>query len=337
MYGTTMAFPPALSIAMNIAQQEQQRKRAVSPPVAAAVASILAAAAAKREQSSNSDDTNGNDDEVQVVGTVASPSRQYSSGNHSGAPTSSYGRLKRDRSDEDDESPSSSPDAKRTARRISNAKEEQIGPSLAKLVLALLQTDDEAVLVKAIPNLLVALHEREQEKRLEKQQEFYQAGGHLAVVTVMHKHPHVQLLQQSGIIVLLHASYRNNVLRQAIGKVEGIQAILKAMKNFSQVRDVQFQGLQALVSLASEKPNGEMMVVRLQAMPFLLDKMKQYSEEEEILRWSCELLKRLARFNRLRRTIFEANAVDTLVIVMNSHKENVKIQKAAREAMKLLL
>lgn len=153
----------------------------------------------------------------------------------------------------------------------------------------------------------------------------------------MQKRPSNKLLQQSGIIVLLHASYRNDVLRRAIGKVEGIQSILKAMKNFSEERDVQFQGFQALVNLACEKPNAEIIVTKLQGMPFILNKMEQYAEQEDILRWACELLKRLCHFNRLRRTIFEANAVETLANILNTHKGNIKIQKAAREAMKLLL
>lgn len=153
----------------------------------------------------------------------------------------------------------------------------------------------------------------------------------------MQKRPDNKLLQHSGILVLLHASYRNEVIRRSIGKVEGIQAILRAMKNFSDERDVQYQGLQTLVSMMSEKPNAELMVQRLVGIPFILDKMEQYSGDDDILRWSCELIKRLCRFNRLRSSIFEANTVDSLANVLKTHKDNEKIQKAAREAMKLLL
>jgi hypothetical protein len=79
------------------------------------------------------------------------------------------------------------------------------------------------------------------------------------------------------------------------------------------------------------------MVQRLVAIPFILEKVNQYSDDGDILRWACELIKRLCRFNHLRPTIFEANAVETLANVLNAHKNNEKIQKAVREAIKLLL
>ena len=237
--------------------------------------------------------------------------------------------VKRERSDDEEST------QRRVAQRPNDEPEVQL--SLAKLVLGLLRNDDVAILEKAVPQLLFALHEKENDKRLKKQQDFYQVGGHLAVVTAMTKYLDSKLLQQSGIIVLLHASYRNEVLRAAIGQVQGIQAILKAMKRFGTERDVVFQGLQALVNLMSEKPNAELLVNSLQGIPFILAKMKEFEQDGDILRWACELLKRLCRFNRLRNTIFEANAIETLASVLNQHKDNKKIQKAAREAMKLLL
>jgi len=312
MYNS-ITYPPSLSLAMSIAHaQQQQRQRAVSP------SSAVVALKRRAEQQVDSDD-----DEVQI--TNISPPRILP-----GAP--SLHGVKRERSDDEESS------ERRVAQRTSSEEEQpEMRLSVTKLVLILIKTNDEAILDKAVPNLLVALHEKNHEQRLKKQEDFYQVGGHLAVVTTMLKHPERKLLQQSGIVVLLHASYRNDVIRRAIGKVEGIQAILKAMKNFSEERDVQYQGFQALVNLMSEKPNAEILVNKLQGTPFILIKMGQHGEDDDILRWACELMKRLCRFNRLRPVIFEANAVETLANVLNTHKENEKIQKAAREAMKLLL
>lgn len=89
------------------------------------------------------------DDEVQVVGINSSPTRSVAT----------LGRAKRERpeDDEDDESTSD----RRVARRISNSKEEQERKlSMTKLVLCLIKHDDDGVLKKALPNLLVALHEK---------------------------------------------------------------------------------------------------------------------------------------------------------------------------------
>lgn len=302
-----MSFPPALGIAMSIVQNEQQRKqRAVSPHSAIVTKHDIA------------------QDDVQFVGA-----RQVA--RHPGEPQPQG--IKRERSEDEE----SSPPERNVAQRVASQSEPEMKISMARLVLCLVSTNDYSILEEAVPSLLRALHERNHEKRIEKQEEFFQVGGHLAVVSAMQTHSHNKLIQQSGIIVLLHASYRNDVIRRAIGKVEGIQAILRAMKHFSEEQDVQYQGMQALVSLMSERSNAILMVQRLVAIPFILEKINQHSDNDDILRWACELMKRLGRFNRLRRTIFEANAVETLANVLNTHKDNEKIQKAAREAMKLLL
>lgn len=307
-----MTFPPVLSLAMSIVQEkeDQERKqRAVSPPTTAL---------AKPEQNVH--------DEVQFVAA-----RQVA--RHPGAPRLPTHGIKRERSEDEE---SSSPE-RNDVQRMPSESEPETQISMAKLVLCLIRTEDDSILEEALPNLLRSLHERSHEKRIEKQQDFYSLGGHLAVVSVMQKCQHSKLLQQSGIIVLLYASYRNDAIRVAIGKVEGIQAILRAMKHFSEERDVQYQGLQALGNLVSERANAILMVQRLVAIPFILEKMNQYSDDGDILRWACELIKRLCRFNHLRPTIFEANAVETLANVLNAHKNNEKIQKAVREAIKLLL
>jgi hypothetical protein len=292
---------------MSIVQQKQDQKhkqRAVSPPTALAKPENV-------------------HDEVLFVAA-----RQVA--RHPGAPRPPTHGVKRVRSEDEESSTPERNDAQRTSS-------EKMQISMAKLVLCLIRTEDDSIIEEALPNLLRSLHERSHVKRIEKQQDFYSLGGHLAVVSVMQKCQHRKLLQQSGIIVLLYASYRNDAIRVAIGKVEGIQAILRAMKHFSEERDVQYQGLQALVNLMSERANAILMVQRLVAIPFILEKMNQYSDDGDILRWACELIKRLCRFNYLRPTIFEANAIETLANVLNTHKNNEKIQNAAREAIKLLL
>lgn len=155
-----MAHAPAALglLAMSMLRQEQQqRQRAVSPPGAIAI---------KREME---------DDEVQIVGARQLP-------RHPGAPPASHG-AKRERSNDED-----SLSQRRVARRISSEDKEEEPErnlSMAKLVMCLIRSDDDSILEQAVPNLLMALHEQNHEKRLEKQEDFYQVGGHLAVVSVV--------------------------------------------------------------------------------------------------------------------------------------------------------
>ena len=132
--------------------------------------------------------------------------------------------AKRERSDDVE------PTARRVLQRTDETKESKV--SIQTIVLDDLWSNDEVILKRSMRQLMLDTNDDDDEKRAEKQKQFYRVGGHLAVVKAMNRNIACGTLQLHGIAVLVNATYQNLELKMAIAEVGGTETIVDAMKFF---------------------------------------------------------------------------------------------------------
>jgi hypothetical protein len=173
------------------------------------------------------------------------------------------------------------------------------------------------------------------EDMAERQEAFFQVGGHFLVVFAMNEHPDCKAVQEFGMCVLQNAAYENPSLRKAVAMVGGIQVILDSMKRLASDEDINSSGFKALCDIAcDEETNSEHLVTEL---PFLLGRMQAFTGSSVVMEEACRLLWGLSSFDKLRKPIFNANGVSSLAAAIDCHKENHRIQTFAGEAIKRLV
>jgi chromosome segregation and condensation protein ScpB len=241
-------------------------------------------------------------------------------------------RIKRERSD--DEEP-----ARRVAQRTEEEAEEISDEFMRKIVLEDLWSDDEETLDQTMKRLVKYMDKADSRVRcVEKQNAFFEVGGHLAVVRTMKGRPTHKNLQISGIFLLGIAAYENPLIQTAIGMVEGVQAILAAMQTFSSEGDVIGSGFGALCNIVCHhEANANLLVKKIGAIPFLVERMTEFKADQTIMRRACKMLRNASRFEPLREAIVNADALLALGSAIKSHKDNAQIRHVTREAMQLLV
>ena len=200
-----------------------------------------------------------------------------------------------------------------------------------------MRSDDKDVLKHALASLVDSLYEEDSKKRLAKQTAFFEVCGHSAVVTVMTKHAECSVLQELGIVVLTNATRDNQAVKAAVEKVEGVEAILGAMKMFRNDRNIQCNGIGALLNLSDHLTSGKEFVKDLYGLPFVLDIMKTNKNDDDLICWACKMIKKLARSEELRKSLVDSNVISSLAVALDSHKAHAGIQRDVREAFKYLL
>jgi hypothetical protein len=169
----------------------------------------------------------------------------------------------------------------------------------------------------------------------ERQEAFFQLGGHILVVLAMHHHPECKAVQEFGMCVLQNAAYENPSLRTAVALVGGMQAILDAMKRLASYEDIMSSGFRALCDIACDhEANSELLVKEL---PFLMERMAAFTGSSIVMKEACRLLWSLSSLDKMKKPIFYANGVSSLAAAIECHKGNQCIQTFAGEAIKRLL
>ena len=247
--------------------------------------------------------------------------------------TASSGSKRKYCSDDDDDEAS----VRRVSQRTNTPHPEDIEAYMRKTVNSDLRSDDEDTLKFALASLVDLLFDEDAEKRMKKQTAFFDICGHNAVVTVMIKHSDCSVLQEMGIVVLTNATRDNQAIKGAVEKVDGIAAILAAMKKYRSDRNIICNGIGALLNLSDHRANGKQLVNELYGIPFIIDIMEEFSDDISIILWTCKMLKKLCRCDELRKSLVAKNVITALAVTLDGHKKHAGIQKDAREAMKLLL
>jgi len=220
--------------------------------------------------------------------------------------------------------------------RRQRMEEGEVNKSLFDLVTRDLHSRNTAILEEAMKLLRDAVSDHDDRKLAQKQDELFDLGGHATVVRVMSDHPNSKTIQKYGLRVLMSATHRNNEMRTAVAKVNGIQVILHAMKTFYAYQDLVFFGFKALKSLCYLAANSELVVHRFGAVPFLLDMMKRFSKDASITEVACDLIFEMCGNARLRKQLLAAKTASVIAAAFENHPTNPSIQDAAREAMNVL-
>lgn len=218
---------------------------------------------------------------------------------------------KRNRTDDDDEEST----ARRVLQRVVHADvvESQDGmadskASIRKLVLEDLWSSSLEEKKKAMINLLEETTDNDEEKQAEKQKQFYQVGGHLAVIKVMGWHQACKIVQEYGIKILVSATYKNHELKRAVADVGGIEKVLAGMMRFPGERAIVFNALKALSNLTIYHPNAEFLVNKLNGIPFIHASLNDYKKDYDVVLWACRVIHKLASVETLRKPLFEADS-----------------------------
>jgi hypothetical protein len=210
---------------------------------------------------------------------------------------------------------------------------------MVKIVIYDLLSNDEGILEQAMYRLGENVYDVDDEKMVEKTKAFFQIGGHLAIVSVLKKHPNCKTLQEIGIMVLRNATYQNTTeYRSAVAKIEGIQTIIAAMRKFRSNKRVSREGFSALCNIVYEhEANADLLVTELEGIPFLIEQMTKYRDYPDVMRDACAFLWNLSIFEQLRDPLVGGKAVTALGSAFERHKDNPDIRKFARETTALLM
>jgi hypothetical protein len=237
--------------------------------------------------------------------------------------------------------------AQRKGETSQEATEEE--KTLETIILKDLRSDDKGVLKKALGELWANYFDVEDEKNItESLRSFFLVCGPVVVVQVMDEHTECEAIQNKGIDVLAFASSSDDErdLRTAVGRVNGIETILAAMKRFHENKELLTRGFGALRNLTLDEENATSLVphenaarlvAKLSALPFLVERMKAFPNDALMVEHSCWMLEHLCHSEQLKKTIVEAKAVSFLAAAFENHKDNPDIQFASKNAMAQLI
>jgi hypothetical protein len=123
-----------------------------------------------------------------------------------------------------------------------------------------------------------------------------------------------------------------------VAKVKTIQAILAAMERFSSDFGVVSNGFGALRDIVLDhQVNTDLLATKIRGIPVVVEAITEFRTNHDVVRRACQLLKHLADFEQLRKSLVEAKVLITLARVIDDHKDNDEIQEVARQTMKLLV
>jgi len=209
--------------------------------------------------------------------------------------------------------------------------------SIKEYVKTVSKSEDENVIKDNMEKLGDALFEEEQ--RAEKKRAFLCVGGPITIVTKLNKYKNNEYIESNGICVLVNATWKdmNNQLRSVIADVDGIEAIVEAMTIHSASSVIQRRGLMALRNISILEENAEKLVLEIGIIPMIIQVMTMFSDNVEVTTIACDLLKKLGSYEKLHKSMVDANVLSALARAIEQHENNEEVQRRARRAMKQLL
>lgn len=198
-----------------------------------------------------------------------------------------------------------------------------------KLLLKDLHRGDEDALEKTLKQVWDILYQDGNDAyQMKKAQDFFNFGGHASVVSLMENHSHCESIQEYGVSVIHVVIYQNVHIANTVQKADGVEVVMGAMKRFGNNREIQYRGLYALYDMFPGNASARTLAVDQNVISIILDSIKEFPNDVEIVLLGCKLLLSLCRIKKLLKPIFDTNALTTLANVRDSHKENKKIGMA---------
>lgn len=199
-----------------------------------------------------------------------------------------------------------------------------------------LRSNDTAVLESAMLQLRQELNHQNDVVLEQKQERFFDLDAHTLVAFAMFNHPNHERLQNYSLRVFMGAMHRNNAAKNSVAKVNGIQAIVAAMRRFHDSRDIQFFGLKALKSLCYLTANSELLVHRMGCVPMILHVMRNFPYDGSIVETASDLIFECCHHKGMRKPILCAKAATVLAAAFEIHMNNERVAEAALDALNIL-
>ena len=110
-----------------------------------------------------------------------------------------------------------------------------------------------------------------------------------------------------------------NLVINAIVRVGGMQAILAAMKKHPKDKNLICHAIIALYNLTLLEANAELFVSKTDGVSLVLNCMKKFSEDDDIVYEACDLLRRLCTHEQLRCKLDEAKVGSSLMVAYHDN------------------
>jgi hypothetical protein len=138
----------------------------------------------------------------------------------------------------------------------------------------------------------------------------------------------------------IHCSYLEELSsKRDLTSVDGIEAIVAAMKKYPEVSRITMSTFGALINLGDLKDNANLMVNEFCISPFVIERMKHFlglGELGHYQRASCMLLGNLSHFEGPRKTLIESNADVVLSKIFKRPRITEEAKKKAHEVLRML-
>jgi len=222
--------------------------------------------------------------------------------------------------------------ARRVLQRTEDDTTQQVFvflPSMSKIVKKLIGSSDQAILASTMSELVRLLYRKDGNNRPNMQEAFFNAGGHLAVVTAMAKHPSYRHLQHEGIRALTNATCDNKKLKIVVAEIGGIQATVEAMTRHPLDRETQRLCLKALNNLVYKKEHANLFVNEIGGCSHIVRAMNKFPGDVDVIQKASVVLLKLSSMRSLRPAMVDAGAISALTFAVERHVTDEKIQNYA--------
>lgn len=239
--------------------------------------------------------------------------------------------TKRGRPNGDEEQP-----ARRVLQRTASQQVVFL-PGMVKIVKQLNESEGASIVNRTMSQLVRLLYCKDGDNRPQMQEAFFNAGGHLAVVTTMTKHPMNRHLQHEGIRALTNATCNNVRNKIVVAEIGGLQATAQAMQNHSTDKETQRLSLKALNNLIHRKEHAKVFVGQLGGATLVIKAMNDFVGDANVVQKAVVVILKLCWMKRLRPTLMDANVVAALASATEHHVNDENIQQYVREALDMLV
>ena len=220
-----------------------------------------------------------------------------------------------------------------TAENKETEEQGEVPVSTVDLITKKLWSNDETIVYAALTKL-ADLCISGNDNYAENKKEIWEAGGHASIIGVMHKFKESAAIQKAGLRALINTSHLHNAMRNAIGKVGGIEKTVSAMEMFPADEDLQKNGCGAICNLIELEKNAENFIVQ-NKIPAIVAAMKAFPFNKVLQHWGCLSLKKLCQA-KWKDQVKAADTGRVVVAAMHNHYDNANIKDLAEKVFKFL-
>lgn len=152
-------------------------------------------------------------------------------------------------------------------------------------------------------------------------------------IKLMNKHKKDAKVQETNARLLANLAGTPNG-RVMIAKHNGIEALVAAMKQHSQVRLVQECAVAALSNLSASSPGNQQKIAEKKGIEVLIATMNAHLEKPLVQQYGATALRNLTLHNAAnKKTMASLKGIEALVNAMKNHPDSASVQQFAADAL----